>query len=441
MINRHKFSDFLIIDREGNIIYADVGNPHYFEAGLANLKGKSLKKFYPEIDDSYPSIAAAREGRSCDFFQVRLTTSRGTSIEKTGCAYPIFRKGEPVGAVEFSDFFYDREHISEITGHAGHIIYRKNNTKYILEDIITGDDRMKEIKRRIEKYGISDSSVLIYGETGTGKELVAQSLHNCSRRYSRQFYSLNCSAIPQNLVESLLFGTTKGSFTGAEDTKGLFEQADGGTLFLDEINSLDIYSQVKIFRAVEKKVIRRIGSDQEIKVDVRIIAATNEEPHKLMEEGRLKPDLYYRLAGIYLTLPRLADRRGDILLLSDYFVDYFNEKMNYHVEYLSEEIKDLFMGYSWPGNVRELRNIIEGAFAFVENGRITLEDLPEYLKEEKDSRKSRRGSLTEKKEELEKSLIAAVYQQCGGSLTEAAEKLGISKQLLKYKMDKYEMER
>lgn len=456
MINRQNLKDFMVIDRQGKIIYADVGNPGYFEPGQGSLKGKSLYELYPEIGEDYPALVSAREGKSFPAFQAELTTMRGITLRKNGCAYPIYRRGEPAGAVEFANFIYDKTHIGDIESHAEHMIYRKNNTRYLLEDIITGDEKMQEIKRNIEKYAISDSNVLIYGETGTGKELVAQSLHNCSRRYQNKFLSLNCGAIPQNLVESILFGVTKGSFTGAEDTKGLFEQAEGGTLFLDEINSLDVYSQVKIFRAVEDKMIRRIGSDREFKVDVRIIAATNEEPTALMKEGRLKPDLYYRLSGIYIKLPRLSDRGRDILLLSDYFIRYFNGKMNDNMEYLSDEIKSIFMDYSWPGNVRELKNAIEGAVAFAEGNRILPEDIPDYIRRasrEKIRQKTQRTSgggyvfcpdgksLTKQKEELEEFIVRKIYAQCGGNLTVTADKLKISKQLLYYKLNKYNGEK
>lgn len=447
MINRYHFKDLIIVDQEGKIVYADVGNPQYFETGLASLRGKYLHQLYPAIGDDYPALIAAQKGIACDFFEVHLRNVRGITLKKAGCTYPIFKSGRPIGALEFADFLYDKEHIGEIEGHAEHLIYRKNNTKYIIDDIITGDKTMERIKAQIEKYAIADSNVLIYGETGTGKELIAQSLHNGSRRYSKKFVSLNCSAIPAALIESILFGTTRGSFTGAEDKPGLFEQADGGTLFLDEINSLDPPLQMKLLKAVETKIIRRIGSNKEVRMNVRVISATNEDPHRLIEEGRMKSDLYYRLSVIYIRLPKLMDRGNDILLLADYFIQYFNKKMNCSIESLSQEIRNVFLQYPWPGNVRELRNVIEGGIAFAENNRISIESLPPYLVEncsvEKGIRQRTDGrggsaSLNERKAGAERVIVYAAYERWHGNMTLAAEQLGISKQLLRYKLNKYD---
>ena len=439
MINRNDFRDFLVINRKGRIIYADIGNPQYFGMEAESLRGRRLKDLFPELPASYPTMTAAAEGRGFDFFEMELTACTGITLKKTGCAYPIFYGDEPVGAIEFADFFYDREHIGEISGHAGHLIYRKNNTKYLLDDIISEDKSILELKDKIEKYAISDSTVLIYGETGTGKELVAQALHNSSRRYSRKFVSLNCSAIPSNLIESILFGTTKGSFTGAENKTGLFEQADGGTLFLDEINSLAPELQIKILQAVETKMIRRIGSRNEIYIDTRIIAASNEEPKKLIAEGKLKADLYYRLAVIYIELPRLAERGNDILVLADYYIRYFNRKMNTDIEPLGEELKQLFLEYTWPGNVRELRNIIESAIIFTESSRLTIEDLPDYIVKSCMS-KDKKSKKKRNREILEREIISTCYEETGKNLKKTAELLGISSQLLFYKLKKYEEE-
>lgn len=439
MINLNDFRDFLIINRNGRIIYADIGNPQYFGMDPELLRGRSLRELFSNLPSSYPTLAAAADGVGFDFFEMELTTCTGITLKKSGCAYPLFNGKEPVGAIEFADFFYDKEHIGEISRHTGHLIYRKNNTKYLLDDIISEDNSILELKDKIEKYAISDSTVLIYGETGTGKELVAQALHNSSRRYSKKFISLNCSAIPSNLIESILFGTTKGSFTGAENRLGLFEQADGGTLFLDEINSLAPELQIKILQAVETKMIRRIGSENEIYTDARIIAATNEEPKKLIGEGKLKADLYYRLAVIYIELPRLADRGNDILVLADYFIGYFNQKMNMEIEPLDEELQKVFLEYTWPGNVRELRNIIESAIIFAEDSRLTLEDLPGYIVKQYLS-KDRKLGEQKTRGKLEKEIVRACYEKNGESLKKTAALLGISSQLLFYKLKKYEEE-
>lgn len=442
MINKDKYSDILIIDREGTVIHGDFANLKFLGLQPEEITGNNIRNLYHNIGENYPALIAARDGTAAENFQVSVENASGSVLTKTGSVYPIFDEDTPVAAIEFSDLHYDRDHIREIESHAEFPIYRKNDTKYMLENIITEDSSIENIKKRIERIAITESSILIYGETGTGKELVAQAIHNRSRRYYHKFISINCGAMPSGIIEGLLFGTTKGSFTGAEDKPGLFEQADGGTLFLDEINSLDPMLQVKLLKAVESRTVRRLGSPKEKQVDVRIIAATNEEPHELMSSGRLKPDLYYRLAVIYMYLPPLRERGNDVNVIADYYVDYFNKKMETHIEPLSDEIRKIFASYSWPGNVRELRNAIEGAFAFVENDCITVNELPQYIVDkyrsgEKNTVFRNAETLADLSSSTEYAIISEAYRRSSGSLTRAADMLGISKQLLKYKMTKY----
>lgn len=347
MINKEKYSDILIIDSKGRVIHGDFANPKYFGAESDNITNNNIRNLYKNIDDTYPTLVAVREGIAAESFEMKVHTAGGNVLTKVGSAYPIFDEDKPIAAIEFSDLHYDKEHIRDLESHADFPIYRKNDTKYKCENIITEDESMIHVKKQIERFAMTDSSVLIYGETGTGKEMVSQALHNCSRRYCHKFISVNCGAIPSSIMEGLIFGTTKGSFTGAEDKAGLFEQADGGTIFLDEINSLDPMLQVKLLKVAESKTVRRIGSLKEKTVDVRIIAATNEEPHRLMKEGRLKPDLYYRLAVIYMYLPPLRERGDDVNVITDYFVDYFNKRMDLHIEPIDDEIRKIFKGYTW----------------------------------------------------------------------------------------------
>lgn len=440
MLINEENTDIILINPEGEIIYDDIGNYRYFQLGMESARGKNLKDLYVNLEDEYPLFKAAREGLATESFEMDLVTRRGIKLKKIGSCYPIYDGSELVGAVEFGRFYYDKDHVREIEQHSEHVLYRKNNTKYLLDDIITQDPKMLEIKGQIEKIALSDSNVLIYGKTGTGKELVAQAIHNSSRRYGKKFLSQNCSAIPDNLLESILFGTTRGSFTGAFDRTGLFEEADGGTIFLDEINSLNPDMQVKLLKAIESKKIRRIGSDKEVALDFRVVAAMNEDPATLMAEKRMKPDLFYRLAVVFIKLPDLIERKGDIELLVSHFIDYFNEKTDSSVEYPNDEIMDIFKRYSWPGNVRELRNVIEGAFAFAENNKIERNDIPAYILENTVAgRQEHEGEgLQGEMESMERDLVLAAYEANERNLTETAEFLGISKQLLRYKLNRYE---
>ena len=435
LLNKGDYVDLIMIDEQEKIVHADVGNPGYLMAGKTDLTGLSLRDLFPDIPEDYPLLTALRTGKGTEHFVRELRAADGRIIKKEGCCYSIFRDGKPVLAFEFSDILYDKVELSDLKRQAENTMYRANNTRYILSDIITRDPAMLALKKRIPEYAASDSNVLIFGKTGTGKELIAQSIHNSSARFHAPFISQNCGAIPENLLEGMLFGTVKGSFTGAEDRPGLFELAEGGSIFLDEINSLSIEMQTKILRVVENKILRRVGSAKERNVDVRVIAATNEDPIRLMEEGRLKRDLFYRLAVLYIKVPDLAEREGDIRELLNYFLDYFNRRTGSAVT-IDEDAGRILENYSWPGNVRELRNVIESAFALTEDERIKREDIPAYVIEESfERRRKRPGSgLAEEMDSLEEAIIRRTLSEAGGSRTEAARRLGISKQLLNYRM-------
>jgi len=246
-----------------------------------------------------------------------------------------------------------------------------------VDAIIGESDDMVKVKNMILKIARSDATtVLIQGESGTGKELVAKAVHYSSARAEKPFMAINCAALPVTLLESELMGHEKGAFTDAKSTKkGLFELADNGTVFLDEIGDMDMGMQAKLLRLLEEKTFKRVGGVKDIKVDVRVISATNQELSKAMNEGRFRKDLYYRLQVVPINLPPLRDRSRDILLLARHFIDFFNRECHKNVQKLSKETEQHLMGYSWPGNVRELKNVIERAMILeIEN-----EILPEHL--------------------------------------------------------------
>ena len=302
--------------------------------------------------------------------------------------------------------------------------------------------------RRVAK---SDSSVMIYGETGTGKELFAQSIHNASPRASGPFLAINCAAIPENLLESLLFGTEKGAYTGAERRAGLFEQADGGTLLLDEINSMNITLQSKLLRVLQDGVIRRVGGMNEIRVDVRVLSNINMPPYEAIAQGRLRRDLFYRLGVVNINVPPLRERREDIPLLAKHFILECNRKLSRAVRDISGETLERFYAYDWPGNVRELQHAIEHAMNVLPDDAsvITPEYLPAHITAtahelphpaRQAAPSSSAGSLSDAMQDMERRTICRMLRQTGGNISESARLLQMSRQRLQYRIKRYQID-
>jgi two-component system response regulator HydG len=298
-----------------------------------------------------------------------------------------------------------------------------------------------KLKKMAEKVARSDSTVLIEGESGTGKELIAKAIHYHSQRADKSFVTINCAALPENLLESELFGHIKGSFTGAiRDKEGLFKVADGGTFFLDEVGMTSPAIQVKLLRALEEKEITPVGGTTPIKVDVRLIAATNADLEQEVKLGNFRPDLYYRLNVISIRIPPLRERKDDIKLLTSYFIKKYCENMGIEKKSTSEETLKFLLSYKWPGNVRELENTIEHAVLLAKENQINLEDLPEKIKEPNpvelvtDTKPS-----TPTLEAIEKAYIYWVLSQTGWQKSKAASILGIDSSTLYRKIEKYQL--
>ncbi|MEC1524963.1 sigma 54-interacting transcriptional regulator [Neobacillus niacini] len=442
------FDNILVCDEHGVIIFYDVVDLNVLkQIGLRpeDFMGKHITTFYKNLTNENSTIMRViKKGVAVTNEKQELITNHGNVLLTVNSTYPIIENDRIVGAIEFSKHFYTKENIQSLDKLAHHKVYRRNNTYYTIDDIISINPKMEIIKNRIQKISRTNSTVLIYGKTGTGKEMIAQSIHNLSDRYGGPFLSVNCGAIPPNLLESTLFGTVKGSFTGSTDMPGLFEQAEGGTLFLDEVNSLDIYLQVKLLKAIEEKTIRRIGGNRNIPLNIRVISATNEDPDTLVSEKRLREDLYYRLGVVQIDLPPLIERKEDIESLLTYYIDFYNNNMNIVVEGVEDDVLECFKRYSWPGNIRELKNAVETAFNHTSLQRITMEDIPKRMREFNQSlpvKSNEHGSqsLKEAVEQYEKEMISKELTNMNGKITEAAKRLGISKQLLKYKIDKYQL--
>lgn len=316
--------------------------------------------------------------------------------------------------------------------------------RYSFSSIIGKGPRMQEVFNAIRKVADVKSTVLLTGESGTGKELVARAIHYNSIRKDEPFIAVNCGAIPENLIESELFGHVKGAFTDAVKTrKGLFEEADGGTLFLDEIGELPLALQVKLLRVLQEGEIARVGSATIIKVDVRIITATTKALAEEVKEGRFRDDLFYRLNVFSLKLPPLRERNEDIPMLVDHFINKYREKLDINIIGIDRDALELTINYYWPGNVRELENAIERAIVMSEGEKITVNDLPAELKAgggapvvhiEEDNL-----SIKKNNRNLEERLIRKALAETGGNRTKAAKLLEISHRALIYKIKDYNL--
>jgi two-component system response regulator AtoC len=314
--------------------------------------------------------------------------------------------------------------------------------EYSFENIISKNERMRQIFDTIRKVAKYKSTILIEGESGTGKELVAKAIHFNSDRSNNPFIPVNCGAIPENLLESELFGHTKGSFTNAVRTKkGLFEEADGGTMFLDEIGELPLQLQVKLLRVLQDGEIRRIGDSRSIRIDVRIIAATIKDLDKEVRESKFRDDLFYRLNVLPMKIPPLKERKEDIPLLVDHFIHKYGRELSKPIEGIIPEALNCLLNYSWNGNVRELENVIERAIVLTESNRIQVENLPPQIQNPKEeSRLSLLNdelSIKKASRYLEIDLIKKALHKTKGNHTHAAKLLEISHRALLYKIKDY----
>jgi DNA-binding NtrC family response regulator len=321
-------------------------------------------------------------------------------------------------------------------------------TRYGFTEIVGLSRELQEVFRMMAKVVKVDVTVLITGESGTGKEMVARAVHRRSARETGPFVAVNCSAIPQTLVESEFFGHEKGAFTDAKESRpGRFEQAEGGTLFLDEVGDLALDAQAKLLRVLQERQVQRLGSRAAKPVDVRVIAATNRDVGREVREGRFREDLYWRLNVVHLRLPALRERRADLPLLIDHFVDRFNRELGLGVHTVAAETRRLLCDYDWPGNVRELENTVCRAMILCEEGTLTVADLPGRVRGETEGVDPTHGSdltrltlseaVTQATERLEKVMILSRLAAHRGSRTATAESLGVSRKTLFNKMRQY----
>jgi Nif-specific regulatory protein len=310
--------------------------------------------------------------------------------------------------------------------------------KFHPSNIIGNSKPMREVYCLIDKIAKTKTTVLILGESGVGKELVANAIHYNSMEANGPFVIFNCAALPESIIESELFGHEKGAFTGADKIrKGRFEEADGGTIFIDEIGELSLPMQAKLLRVLQERIFERIGGNKPIKVDIRVITATNKDLLKMVEEGTFREDLYYRLNVFPIMIPPLRERACDVITLAEHFVSRFTKRFNKEIKRISTPVQEMLLGYSWPGNVRELENIIERAVILSEDNVIHGYDLPLSLQTPIHSSTTFQSNLTTKLEAVEYEMIVEALTNHKGNMSAAADELGLTRRMLGLRLSKF----
>ncbi len=466
------FDDFklgvMAINAKGRVVYYNKAAAEIDGLEPDFVLGKDMINAYGPEPLPSPMMTCLHTGKPILGFALSYTTVRGRHISIEQDSYPLKQGKTVIGAIAF--------------------IRQFSRLSVMPPPIVSSVDELKDAKSTItfanlvgsspeflgaidvaRKAALSPSPVLLYGKTGTGKELFARSIHHASKRKNQPFVGINCSAIPANLLESVLFGTVRGAFTDAQDREGLFIKAKGGTLFLDELDSMPINLQPKLLRALQENKIQRIGSNSEEKIDVKIISSIAAGPEKLISQGRLRADLYYRLGVVVIPIPPLSKRLDDLEALCNYFIIRHNSRLGKAVQEIDAEVLKIFRQYDWPGNVRELEHVIEGTMNLMyDEEKIEASMLPQFfyrsmgfysgqqalVPNEKDLLQEntkpevinhiKKDSLKEevfKFKKAEPELIHQALSKTYGNITAAAQLLDISRQNLNYKMKKYNLKR
>lgn len=441
-----------VVDNSGRTVLYNQAMADMEGLDIHEVMGKSILDIFPSLTPETSTLLTVQKtGKPIYNRYQTYLNNKGKQISTLNSTLPIKISTGKNGALEIAKNITKEKELSEKLVYlhqelASKDIDDRNLKGYTFKNLIGEDEKFLSAVEIARKAAMSSSTVLICGETGTGKELFAQSIHNGSSRKHKPLIAQNCAALPESLLEGILFGTVKGSFTGAINRPGLFEQANGGTLMLDEINSMGHSLQAKLLRVLQEGYVRRIGGLSDIPVDVRILATTNEDPLAILKKGILRKDLYYRLNVISVNIPPLRDRKSDILILTDHFIKKYNNILQKDIWYVSNEVKEAFQDYDWPGNVRELENIIESAINMINNGHVIKS---EHISREmhdilfKTDKHKHHLDLNKDQplqsivEEVEKALIMEALQICENNISRSSENLGIKRQTLQHKLKKY----
>lgn len=439
-----------VLDDKGNTIIYNESMSHLEKMDTKDVIKKPFKDVFKNLNKDNSTLLKALELRKSTFNKKQTYLNKdGKEITTINTTIPIIIDDEVRAVVEVAKNITKIQEMSHTILELQKEIEKPEKAKskkirtYNFKNIIGKSESFMEVINRAMKASNSPASVFIYGETGTGKELIAQSIHFDGARKDKPFIAQNCAALPESLLEGLLFGTSKGGFTGAVDRAGLFEQANGGTLLLDEINSMPYELQAKLLRVLQENYIRRVGGTKDIPIDVRIITTSNERPEYIIANGKIRKDLYYRLNIIQLNIPPLRERRDDIILLAEKFIHKYNESYNKNILVLDDSAKEKLMHYDYPGNVRELENIIMGAMSMVEDEHVLTGDnliieknhlstiTHNYYNDVGDC------GINEYLENLEKEIIKKALEKSDNNVSKSAQILKIKRQTLQHKLKKY----
>lgn len=377
-----------VVNTAGVTVFYNEASARVEGLERSEVEGRHILEVFPSLTEETSTLLKVLHTRTPMLNQQQTFTNyKGYRVTTVNSSYPLFINGQLVGALEVSkDITRVRELAEAVQDLRAALLHKgasrhpgAGTARYRFDDLVGQDPAFLQVVEQARRAAWGAAPVLVGGETGTGKELLVQAIHNGSPRAARPFIAQNCAALPEGLLEGILFGTARGGFTGAEDRPGLLELADGGTLFLDEINSMPLSLQAKLLRVLQDGRVRRVGETRERAVDIRVIAAINEDPLTAVAEGRLRRDLFYRLNVVYLEMPPLRHRRGDIPLLCDHFLAKHQPRTGGETCRFDPEVLAFFQRYSWPGNVRELENAIEGALALARGAVIGIADLPAPL--------------------------------------------------------------
>lgn len=440
-----------VINHEGKYVYYNQESADLDGYTIKQALGRHMLDVYPQMKETQSTmLTSLRKGVEYIGHYQNYTNARGQMVDYQHTTTPLYASnGNVIGAIEVGRNLSGVRQLQEQVVELNKLLYaREQEEKHT---IITENPDMLALIEKGKRLAVSDVPVMIVGETGTGKELFSRLVHHYSKRAERPFIALNCGALPATLIESTLFGTAKGAFTGAENNQGYLELADGGTLFLDELNAMPPEMQSKLLRFLQDKTFWKLGGNRELRSDVRIIAAMNASPAQLIEEGKLRSDLFYRLSVGMLQIPTLAERPDDVLLLAHYFIDKYRDEMAHDIQGLEESAAQMLLRHAWPGNVRMLENTLVRSMIMQENDgplkNIIFEDeSPELMPADSSSLPQTHvvsavqpcnTDLISQVEYFESQLIREAINRAEGRIAEAARQLGVSRTTLHYKVKKY----